>query len=87
MSFPSQGRRLQDNTAFGPAPTTTAQPRDPQSSTPAAGQTHTLVELPVAAPGHGRVVPPVHLSDVVALDVGDLVHCQVASEGHLGPQS
>ena len=46
--------------------------------------THALVELPVAAPGHGRVVPSVHLCDVVALDVGDFVHCQITSKGHLG---
>ena len=77
------------NTAFGPmflwcyVPTSAAQPTASLSSVPVNGQTHTLVELPVAAPGHGRVVPPVHLSDVVALDVGDLVHRQIASEGHL----
>lgn len=45
--------------------------------------THALVELPVASAGHGWVVTAVDLSDVVALDVGYLVHCQVASKGHL----
>lgn len=45
--------------------------------------THTLVELSVASTGHGWVVAAVDLSDVVALDVGDLVHGQVAGKGHL----
>lgn len=45
--------------------------------------THTLVKLSVASAGHGRVITPVDLSNVVALDVGYLVHRQVAGEGHL----
>lgn len=45
---------------------------------------YTLIELPVAAAGHGRVVTAIDLGDVVALDVGDLVHGQVTGEGHLG---
>ena len=44
--------------------------------------THTLVELPVAAPGHGWVVAAVHLGDVVPLDIGDFVHGEVAGEGY-----
>lgn len=47
------------------------------------GNTHTLVELPVATPGHGRVVSAVHFGDVIALNVGDLVHGQVASKRNL----
>lgn len=45
--------------------------------------THALVEFSVAAASHGRVVSPVHFSYVVAFDVGDLVHGQVSSKGHL----
>lgn len=45
--------------------------------------THTLVKLSVASAGHGWVITAVDLSDVVALDVGYLVHRQVAGEGHL----
>lgn len=45
--------------------------------------THTLVKLPVTSAGHGWVITAVHLSNVVALDVGDLVHGQVAGKGHL----
>lgn len=45
--------------------------------------THALVKLSVASAGHGWVIAAVDLSDVVALDVGDLVHGQVAGKGHL----
>lgn len=47
------------------------------------GNTHTLVELSVTAPGHGGVVSAVHLGDVIAFDVRDLVHGQVASKRNL----
>ena len=42
-----------------------------------------MVELSVASTSHGRVISAIHLSNVIALDVGDLVHGQVASEGDL----
>lgn len=45
--------------------------------------THTLVKLPVASAGHCWVITAVDLSNVVALDVGDLVHGHVAGKGHL----
>lgn len=45
--------------------------------------THTLVKLSVASAGHGWVVTAINLSNVVALDVGYLVHCQVAGKGDL----
>ena len=44
--------------------------------------THTLVELPVAAPGHGWVVAAVNFGDVVPLDIGDFVHGEVAGKGY-----
>lgn len=89
MDPPELSTAAQGNTAFSPTflwcyiPTSTAQPTVSLCSIPVNSQTHTLVELPVAAPGHGRVVPPVDLSNVVALNVGDLVHRQIASKGHL----
>lgn len=42
--------------------------------------THTLVELPVSAPGHGRIVSAVHFGNVVALNVGDFIHREIASK-------
>ena len=45
--------------------------------------TYTLVELPVSPPCHGGVVPAVHLCDMVALDILDLVHGEVSGKRHL----
>lgn len=45
--------------------------------------TDTLVKLSVASTGHGWVVPTVDFGNVISLDVGYFVHCQVASKGHL----
>lgn len=45
--------------------------------------THALVKLSVASASHGWVITTVHLGNVVALNVGDLVHGQVSSKGHL----
>jgi hypothetical protein len=45
--------------------------------------THTLIELSESSSRHGGVVSPVDLSNVVALDVGHLVHGKIASEWNL----
>lgn len=45
--------------------------------------TYTLVKLSVAAACHGWVVTAIDLSDVIALDVCDLVHGQVSCKGNL----
>ena len=39
-----------------------------------------LEELAVAAPRHLRLIAPVHLPDVVALDAGDAVQRYIACE-------
>lgn len=46
--------------------------------------TYTLVELPVSAKCHSRLVASVHSVDVVAFDLPDLVHSYIASKGDLG---
>ena len=46
-------------------------------------RTYTLVKLAIAAPGHGWVVSPVDLGNVVTFDVGHLVHGQVAGKRNL----
>lgn len=46
-------------------------------------RTYTLVKLAIATPGHGWVVSPVDLGDVVTFDVGHLVHGQVAGKRNL----
>ena len=45
--------------------------------------TYTLVELSVASQCHSWLVSAVHSVNVVALDLLNLVHCYVASKGHL----
>lgn len=46
-------------------------------------RTYALIKLPVAPTGHGWVVTAIDLSNMVALDVGDLVHGQITCKGHL----
>ncbi len=41
-----------------------------------------MVELSISSSAHGRVVPPVDLSNLVAFDVLDLVHSHVPRERH-----
>lgn len=45
--------------------------------------THALVKLSVASAGHGWVVTTIDLCNMVALDVGDFVHGEVAGKGNL----
>lgn len=45
--------------------------------------THALVKLSVTSAGHRRVVAAIDLCDVVALDVGYLVHGKIAGKGYL----
>lgn len=45
--------------------------------------TNTLVELPKTPPRHGRIVPPVHLGNVVPLDFVNLIHSHISCKWHL----
>lgn len=45
--------------------------------------TYTLIKLSVTSPGHGWVVTTIDLSNVITLDVGYLVHGQVAGKWYL----
>lgn len=56
---------------------------DPWQNLKQIKMTHTLVKLSVAPASHGWVVTAIDLSDMVAFDVGYLVHCQVAGEWDL----
>lgn len=48
-----------------------------------APHTHTLIEFPIPAAGHGWVISPIYFGYVVAFNVGQFIHCQVSSKRNL----
>lgn len=48
-----------------------------------APHTHTLIEFPIPATGHGWVISPIYFGYVVAFNVGQFIHCQVSSKRNL----
>lgn len=56
-------------------------------SHPQLSSTHTLVEFPVSATGHGWVIPPIHFCYMVAFNVGQFIHCQIPSKRNLVTES